>query len=96
MQHVNLGQPDTLNSQVEFISVPELAKVLGLSRSQTFRRVQSGEIPAQKIGKNYLISKDYVAGLMGTVASTDASEIKQAVKKTINQYGSVLKQLGKE
>lgn len=96
MQPINLSQPVTQNSQAEFISVPELAKILGLSRSQTFRRVQSGEIPAQKVGRTYLISKDYAAGLTGDVASTDQGEIRQAVKKTISQYGDVLKQLGKE
>lgn len=37
------------------ISIPELAKQLGLSRIAVYQKVKSGQIPAEKIGRNYVI-----------------------------------------
>ncbi|KKP88454.1 MAG: hypothetical protein UR93_C0013G0014 [Berkelbacteria bacterium GW2011_GWA2_35_9] len=78
------------------ITVPELAKIMGLSRSQVFRKVQTGLIPAQKIGGIYLIDANIAQSLTGEMTRSDQKEIGIAVKKTLKNYGEILKQLGSE
>lgn len=39
----------------EFYSIPELAKLIGISRIAVFKKVKKGQIKASKIGKNYVI-----------------------------------------
>ena len=43
-------------SQKEFVSIPECAKLLGISRVAVFKRVQQGLIQAKKIGRSYVIA----------------------------------------
>jgi len=38
-------------------SVPELAKILGVSRQEIVRRIWRGFIKAEKVGKQYIITK---------------------------------------
>lgn len=78
------------------ITVPQLAKVLGLSRSQVFRKVKAGLIPAQKIGGIYLIDANLAHALTGMLTQEDKKDIARAVKKTLRDYGDVLEQLGSE
>ena len=44
----------------KYFSVPELAKILGISRIALYKKVVSGEIKAQKIGRNYAIPESAV------------------------------------
>lgn len=80
----------------KYLTIPELAKIIGLSRSQVFRKVQAGLIPHQKVGRINLISKDYVNTVLalGNVTIEDQKEIEKAVKKVVSQYGDVIKKLG--
>ena len=39
-----------------YITIPQLAKRLGLSRIAIYKRVKKGEIPATKIGRMYVIT----------------------------------------
>jgi len=81
----------------KYITVPELAKLLGISRIAVYKKVKSGQIPAKKIGRNYAISKNDIArSLTGKMTSKSKNRIDKAVKKTVREYGDVLKWLGKE
>lgn len=81
----------------EYISIPQLAKMLGLSRIAVFKKVKQGEIKALKIGRNYAIPKKYLESILGKALSKEArEEIGQAVKKTVQEYGQTLKLLGRE
>lgn len=81
----------------EYISIPQLAKILGLSRIAVFKKVKQGEIKALKIGRNYAIPKKYLDSILGEALSKeDKEEIGQAVKKTVVEYGQTLKLLGRE
>ncbi len=81
----------------EYISIPELAKMLGISRIALYNKVKNGEIKAAKIGRNYAIPKKYILSILGKVLSADDKrEIDTAVKKTVKEYGEVLRLLGKE
>lgn len=71
-----------------YYSIPEYAKLLGLSRIAIYQRVRKGHLKAIRVGRNYMIPIKY-AGLDKTV-------IDQVIKKTVKEYGEVLKKLGRE
>ncbi|HLP86726.1 MAG TPA: helix-turn-helix domain-containing protein [Candidatus Paceibacterota bacterium] len=84
-----------------FISVAELAKMLGISHVAVFKKIKKGQIPAERIGRSYAISMEHVneivSGLNSGVLNEDKkSEIKKAVEKVVKEYGETLKLLGKE
>jgi excisionase family DNA binding protein len=81
----------------KYITIPQLAEILGLSRIAVFKKVKKGEIKAIKIGRNYAIPKKFIANIMGkTLNKEEKREIEKAVKKTVREYGEVLKLLGRE
>ena len=86
-----------MTKKSDYITIPELAKILGLSRIAIFKRVKKGAIKAVKIGRNYAIPRAYIDSILGkTLGDTDKKEIDMAVKKTVKEYGRTLKLLGKE
>lgn len=81
----------------DFLSVMELANILGISRVAVFRRIKKGEIRAEKAGRNYIIYKKDIADLLGSELTDKLrGEISQAVEKVIHDYGDVLKRLGND
>ncbi len=86
-----------IKKDIQYITIPELAKILGLSRITVYKRVKNGRIDATKIGRNYYIPKKYIDIIMGKeLSEKDKKVIDIAVKKTIAEYGEVLRLLGKE
>lgn len=84
-----------------FISITELAKMLGISRVAVFNRIKKGQIPAEKIGHSYAISMEYVTDLMHKghskiLTEEKKEEIKLAVERVVKEYGETLRLLGKE
>lgn len=77
----------------EFYTTSELAKIIGLSRSQVFRKIQNGEIPSEKVGRINLVPRLFVDEFLGRVAQKDELNITRAVKKTMGEYGEVIKML---
>ena len=81
----------------EYITIPQLAELLGLSRIQVYRKVKKGQIPAIKIGRNYAISDRDITHILGKeISSQGKKRIDIAVRKTVKEYGELLKKLGKE
>ncbi len=79
------------------ITIPQLAKMLGVSRVTVYRKVKSGEIAAEKVGGTYIISDRELTKIFNKeLSDADKKRIKAAVKKTIEEYGEVLKLLGNE
>lgn len=78
----------------QYVTIPELAKLLGLSRIAVFKKVKKGEIKAIRIGRTYAIPIIEITGK--TLEDKDKKEIDSAVKKTVKEYGEVLKLLGRE
>ncbi len=83
------------------ISVVELAKILGISRVAVFKRIKKGQIPAEKIGRSYIIStkdvNEIIQGIGSKILTEDQKEIiRRAVEKTVREYGETLRLLGKE
>jgi len=80
-----------------YLTIPELAKVLGVSRIAIYNRVKKGQIPATKIGRTYVIMDQEIADILGKEATREGKKrIDAAVRKTVQEYGEVLKRLGKE
>ncbi len=80
-----------------YISIPQLAKILGLSRVAVYKKVKNGRIKAVKVGRNFAIPKRYIANIIGkTLGEKDKKQIDSAIKKVIKEYGEVLAMLGSE
>ena len=80
-----------------YITIQQLAKLLGVSRIAIFKRVKKGQIPAVKIGKTYMITDKTVNEILGKEVSQKGKErIDSAVIRTVREYGELLKLLGKE
>ena len=82
---------------IGFFTTTQAAKLLGISRVAVFKRIKSGAIKAEKIGRSFAIPKRELAILTGaTLTQSRKEEIEQSVKKTVLEYGEALKLLGKE
>lgn len=78
-----------------YVTIRELAKLLGISRIAVYKKVKKGQIKAVRIGKIYAIPKRYVAHILGKALNgKDKSNIDTAIKKTMREYGETLKLLG--
>ena len=81
----------------KYITIQEMAKMLGISRIAVYKKVKKGTIKAMKIGRNFAIPKKYVASILGKVLKTrDKNLIDKAIKKTMKEHGETLKLLGRE
>ena len=84
-------------STEKYITIPELAKLLGVSRIAIYNRVKKGDIPATKIGRTYVITDQTVADILGKKVTAERKKrIDAAVERIVREYGEVLKMLGKE
>jgi excisionase family DNA binding protein len=81
----------------DFLSTAELAKILGISRVAVFKKIQNGEIKADKVGRSYVISRKELGVILGSVLSPEKKkEIEKIVNKAVKEYGETFKLLGKE
>ncbi len=80
-----------------YYTIPQLAHILGISRIAVYKRVKKGQLKAIKIGRVYAIPKKDIANILGRdLNAEDKKEIEKAVRKTVKEYGEVLRLLGKE
>lgn len=80
-----------------FIGTGELAKFLGVSRVTVFNRIKSGEIKAQKAGRNFVVQRAALPEILRTtVGAREKNEIKKVVKRVVREYGETLRLLGKD
>lgn len=80
----------------KYITTTEAGEILGLDRTQVFRLIKSGKIPADKIGGNYLILIDSLGVDTGKLTEKQKEMIEKSVKQVFKQYGEVIKKLGEE
>jgi excisionase family DNA binding protein len=84
-------------SKKGYVTIPELAKNLGVSRIAVYNHVKKGEIAAQKAGKIYIITDKTVTNILGKEMTTRSKKlIDKAVHRTVREYGDVLKKLSGE
>lgn len=78
-----------------FLSTTELAKILGISRVAVWKKIKKGEIKAIKVGRNFVIDKRDLGGILNKeLSKKEKLEIERAVKKTVKEYGETLRLLG--
>lgn len=83
--------------QKEFLSTGEVAKLLGISRIAVFKKIKSGGIQAQKVGRNFVIPRKELPVLLGKALSEEKKKaIEEAVQKVVKEYGETLRLLGRE
>lgn len=80
-----------------YISIQELANLLGISRIAVYKKIKKGQIEAIRIGRSFAIPKRYVSHILGKeLSAEEKKKIEQAVRKTVKEYGEVLKLLGRD
>ncbi|MFA7244296.1 MAG: helix-turn-helix domain-containing protein [Patescibacteria group bacterium] len=82
--------------QHDYVSTIEAAKITGLNRTQIFRLIKVGKLPAARIGRNYIIKKDDLGILTAEITPKEKKNIEHSVDKVFEEYGDVLKKLGEE
>lgn len=86
-----------MKKQFTYITIPQLAKKMGLSRIAVYKWVKSGKITAFKIGRTYAIPQDSVAILTAeSLSDAQKKVIDAGVAKTVKEYGETLRLLGQE
>lgn len=81
----------------EYLTIPQLAKMLGISRIAVYRKVKKGQIKAQKIGRSYAISSSVVGSTRGkSLSARNKRVIDEAVRRTVKDFGEALRMLGRE
>jgi excisionase family DNA binding protein len=85
----------------KYISIAELAKILGISRIAVYKKVKKGDIKAMKVGRNYVIPSSALVRNTINIKGRPLTEaqkntIEKAIRKTVEEYGEVLKKLGSE
>ncbi len=79
------------------LSTTEVAKILGVSRQAVLKKIKSGKIKAEKIGRNYVINRaDLPIESGGELTEEKKAVIDRAIQKTVQEYGETLRLLGKE
>ncbi|KKQ07711.1 MAG: hypothetical protein US18_C0010G0023 [Parcubacteria group bacterium GW2011_GWB1_36_5] len=78
-----------------YLTTSEVAKILGVSRITIFRKIKSGEIKAEKFGRNFMAPADQ---FMQNRELTEAKkvEIKKIIDKAVKEYGETFRLLGEE
>ncbi len=81
----------------KFYTLPEIAEALGISRITVYKKVKTGQIKAQKIGRSYAVAKEEMESILGNRLTAEQKKvIEEGVHKTVKEYGEVLKLLGSE
>ncbi|MDD5174610.1 MAG: helix-turn-helix domain-containing protein [Candidatus Omnitrophica bacterium] len=85
----------------KYISIAELAKILRISRIAVYKKVKKGDIKAMKVGRNYVIPSSVLVRNTINIKGRPLTEaqkntIEKAIRKTVEEYGEVLKKLGSE
>ncbi len=88
---------DIINKNKEYFSTAEVASLLGVSRIAIFKKIKSGQIKAEKIGRNYIIPREEYEAILGVFISDDRKKyIDDIVDRVVKKYGPALRKLGKE
>ncbi|MDO8676685.1 MAG: excisionase family DNA-binding protein [Candidatus Azambacteria bacterium] len=80
-----------------YYSTIEVGKILHISRVAVLKRIKSGKLKAERVGKNFIISNEAVMEALGkSIGKEKKEKIEHAVKKAVEQYEKTFKLLGRE
>ena len=77
----------------KYITIPQYAKYLGLTRQAVWYRVKAGQISAVKIGGRYVINASVLTKKM---TGENKKQIEAGIKKITTEYKELLEWLSKE
>ncbi len=78
-----------------YFTTAEVANMLGMSRVTIFRKIQSGEIKAEKFGRNFMVpANQFIQNKDLTEAQK--TDIKKIIDKAVREYGETFRLLGEE
>ena len=80
----------------KFLSTKEVADLLGISRVSVFKKIKKGQIKAEKIGRNYVISAKDMNLFSRVLDKKSKKQLSSSVDKVIKDYGETIKLLGNE
>ena len=81
----------------EYLTVKEAADILGISRIAVFKKIKTGVLPAEKIGRNYAVPKSELKDFIPSKLSEDLKgRIAEGVERVVREYKETLVRLGKE
>lgn len=80
----------------KYISTTEAAELMGISRVAVFKQIKSGKLRAEKVGRNYVIDRNDLAGIFRNITPSEKRRVSIAMKRVVKQYGPALKRLSKE
>lgn len=80
----------------KYVTTTEAGKILGLDRTQVFRLIKAGKIPAERVGKNYVIKLEDLGVGAEALSKKEERQIEKSVSKVFKEYGDVIKKLGEE
>ncbi len=78
----------------KLLSVTETARKLGISRTHVQRKIQRGEIIAQKVGRNYVIRESDLPTIHRPLSVRDKRQVDVAVQRALREYGDIIRRLG--
>ena len=83
--------------KIEYLTIPEAAKALGISRVTAYRYVKSGKLPATRVGgKIYLIPRAHLDPVARPITARRKRQIERVVDRVVKEYGDVLQRLADE
>lgn len=78
-------------------STTEAAKILRISRIAVFKRIKSGELKAEKIGRNFVISRESLMEALGeTLSDAHKKQVERTITRALKEYEETFKRLGRE
>lgn len=81
----------------KYYSTIEVGKILHLSRVAVLKRIKSGKLKAERVGKNFIVGNEAILEALGkSIGKEKKEKIEHAVKKAVEQYKATFKLLGKE
>jgi excisionase family DNA binding protein len=80
--------------KTRYLSVSQAAKKIGISRIAVYKRIKSGKIKAERIGRMIVIPERSLDRRQ--LSGSMKKRINRAVRKTFAEYGEVIKRLGRE
>lgn len=79
-----------------YMTVPEVANRLGISRISVYKKIKSGQIAAERVGRSFLIpSQEAHALISGGLTVWDKRRVRATVKRVVREYGPVLERLSR-
>ena len=80
----------------KYLTIPQLAEILGLSRQRVHQLVRDGKIPAEKVGNTYIIIEQEILDILNKdITDNDKAFNRKIIEKATEQYKETFKRLAK-